>query len=175
MNRTRFPLAATIDHISPADCEEYCEAAAAIAKTTSLRRGWRSGRLDLMAPVRIAQKEATAHKANRRLPVDFKALIRRLTIGGHGRQQMIPLASALLPFPGQMRKEGLLESASPPDRLSSSSRITILGSSSRCCPEVIVIPCGENGGALQSGHRTPCRCSIASPGRCPRNSGKRSC
>jgi hypothetical protein len=31
--------------------------------------------------------EATACIANRRLPVDFKALIRRLTAGGHARQQ----------------------------------------------------------------------------------------
>jgi hypothetical protein len=37
-------------------------------------------------------------------------------------------------------REGLLESASPPDRLSSSGRITILGSSSRKCPEAIVVP-----------------------------------
>ena len=33
------------------------------------------------------QKEATARSANRRLPVNFKALIRRLTIGGHARQR----------------------------------------------------------------------------------------
>jgi len=33
------------------------------------------------------QQEATARSANRRLPVNFKALIRRLTIGGHARQQ----------------------------------------------------------------------------------------
>ena len=44
---------------------------------------------------------------------------------------MIPLASALLPFPGQMRREDHLKSASLPDRLSSSGRITILCSSSR--------------------------------------------
>jgi hypothetical protein len=48
-------------------------------------------------------QEATARCANRRLPVSFKALIRRGSpIGGHARQQMIPLASDLLPFPGQM-------------------------------------------------------------------------
>ena len=34
-----------------------------------------------------SHKEATARSANRRLPVSFKALIRRLTIGGHARQQ----------------------------------------------------------------------------------------
>jgi hypothetical protein len=33
------------------------------------------------------RQEATARCANRRLPVNFKALIRRLTIGGHARQQ----------------------------------------------------------------------------------------
>jgi hypothetical protein len=33
------------------------------------------------------KQEATARCANRRLPVDFKALIRRLTVGGHARQQ----------------------------------------------------------------------------------------
>jgi hypothetical protein len=33
------------------------------------------------------RQEATARSANRRLPVNFKALIRRLTIGGHARQQ----------------------------------------------------------------------------------------
>jgi hypothetical protein len=33
------------------------------------------------------RQEATARKANRRLPIDFKALIRRLTVGGHARQQ----------------------------------------------------------------------------------------
>src|SRR5205809_7637249 len=53
---------------------------------------------------------------------------------------MIPLASDLLPFPGQMRREDHLKSASLPDRLSSSGRITILCSSSRKCPEVIVVP-----------------------------------
>ncbi len=35
----------------------------------------------------IERQEATARSANRRLPVNFKALIRRLTIGGHARQQ----------------------------------------------------------------------------------------
>src|SRR5690242_9555324 len=45
-------------------------------------------------------QEATARCANRRLPVSFKALIRRGSpIGGHARQQMIALASDLLPFP----------------------------------------------------------------------------
>ena len=64
------------------------------------------------------RQEATARCANRRLPVSFKALIRRGSpIGGHARQQMIPLAPDLLPFPGQMRREDHLKSASPPDRL----------------------------------------------------------
>ena len=40
---------------------------------------------------------------------------------------MIPLASDLLPFPDQMRREGHLKSASLPDQLSSFGRITILG------------------------------------------------
>jgi hypothetical protein len=57
-------------------------------------------------------QEATARCANRRLPVSFKALIRRGSpIGGHARQQMIPLASDLLPFPGQMRREDHVKSA----------------------------------------------------------------
>jgi hypothetical protein len=33
------------------------------------------------------RQEATVRSANRRLPVNFKALIRRLTIGGHARQR----------------------------------------------------------------------------------------
>jgi hypothetical protein len=33
------------------------------------------------------KQEATARIANRRLPVNFKALIRQLMIGGHARQQ----------------------------------------------------------------------------------------
>jgi hypothetical protein len=49
-------------------------------------------------------------------------------------------ASDLLPFPGQIRREGHLKSASLPDRLSSSGRITILCSSSRKCPEVTAVP-----------------------------------
>jgi len=53
---------------------------------------------------------------------------------------MIPLASDLIPFPGQMRREGHLESTSLPDRLSSSSRITILGTTLRSCREVIAVP-----------------------------------
>jgi len=53
---------------------------------------------------------------------------------------MIPLASDLIPFPGQMRREGHLKYASLPDRLSSSSRITILGATLRSCREVIAIP-----------------------------------
>src|SRR5690242_5239840 len=56
---------------------------------------------------------------------------------------MIPLASDLLPFPGQMRREDHLKSASLPDRLSSFGRFTILCSSSRKCPE-----------ALQAGYTT---------------------
>jgi hypothetical protein len=35
----------------------------------------------------LKRLEATARGANRRLPVNFKALIRRLTIGGHARQR----------------------------------------------------------------------------------------
>src|SRR6516165_963633 len=50
---------------------------------------------------------------------------------------MIPLASDLLPFPGQIRREGLLESASSPNQLSSSGRAWILGTLSWKCPEVI--------------------------------------
>ena len=73
------------------------------------------------------RQEATARSANRRLPVSFKALIRRLMIGGHARQTMIPLASDLLPFPVQMRREDLLKLASLPDRLSSSGRNVIVG------------------------------------------------
>jgi len=53
---------------------------------------------------------------------------------------MIPLASDLIPFPGQMRREGHLKYASLPDRLSSSSRITILGTTLRSCREVIAVP-----------------------------------
>jgi hypothetical protein len=53
---------------------------------------------------------------------------------------MIPLASDLLPFPGQMRREGHLKSAGLPDRLSSSGRITILGTTLRICLEVIAVP-----------------------------------
>src|SRR6516164_9363721 len=87
--------------------------------------------------LRAHKQEATARCANRRLPVSFKALIRRLTIGGHARQPMIPLASDLLPFPGQMRREGHLNSASLPDRLSSSGRAVILDSISQNCPELL--------------------------------------
>jgi hypothetical protein len=39
---------------------------------------------------------------------------------------MIPLASDLLPFPGQMRREDHLKSARLPDRLSSSGRAMIV-------------------------------------------------
>jgi len=53
---------------------------------------------------------------------------------------MIPLASDLLPFPGQMRREDLLKSASLPDQLSSSGRITILSTTLRSCREVIAVP-----------------------------------
>jgi hypothetical protein len=53
---------------------------------------------------------------------------------------MIPLASDLLPFPDQMRREGYLKSASLPDRLSSSSRTPILGTTLRSCREVIAVP-----------------------------------
>jgi hypothetical protein len=52
---------------------------------------------------------------------------------------MIPLASDLLPFPGQMRREGHLKSASLPDRLSSSGRIVIVGPIHRKCPGVVVV------------------------------------
>jgi hypothetical protein len=41
---------------------------------------------------------------------------------------MIPLASDLLPFPGQMRREGHLKLASLPGRLSSSGRALIVDS-----------------------------------------------
>ena len=53
---------------------------------------------------------------------------------------MLPLASDLLPFPGQMRREGHLKSASLPDRLSSSGRIMILGTTLRSCREVKAVP-----------------------------------
>src|SRR5215469_4002038 len=49
---------------------------------------------------------------------------------------MIPLASDLLPFPGQMRREDHLKSASLPDRLSSSGSVEIVGTISRKCPAV---------------------------------------
>ena len=49
---------------------------------------------------------------------------------------MIPLASDLLPFPDQMRREGHLKFAGPPDRLSSSGRTCIVGTISRDCREV---------------------------------------
>ena len=54
---------------------------------------------------------------------------------------MIPLASDLLPFPGQMRREGHLKSVDPPDRLSSSGRIAIVGTVSRTCPAVLAVLC----------------------------------
>jgi hypothetical protein len=47
-----------------------------------------------------------------------------------------PLASDLLPFPDQMRREGHLKFAGPPDRLSSSGRTTIVDTISRHCREV---------------------------------------
>ena len=51
-------------------------------------------------------------QASRRLPVDFKALIRRLTVGGSCTPTMIPLASDLLiRSADQIGREGLLESA----------------------------------------------------------------
>src|SRR5262249_39586126 len=53
---------------------------------------------------------------------------------GHARQLMTPLASDLLPFPGQMRREDHLKSASLPNRLSSSGRSAIVGTISRKCP-----------------------------------------
>src|SRR5262249_13829797 len=53
---------------------------------------------------------------------------------------MIPLASDLLPCPDQMRREGHLKSASPPDRLSSSGRIAILGTISHKCPAALTAP-----------------------------------
>ena len=49
---------------------------------------------------------------------------------------MIPLASDLLPFSGQMRREDHLKSASLPDRLSSSGSVEIVGTISRECPAV---------------------------------------
>src|SRR6516225_9906920 len=41
---------------------------------------------------------------------------------------MLPISSDLLPFPGQMRREGHLKSASLPGRLSSSGRALIVDS-----------------------------------------------
>src|SRR6516165_7598475 len=52
---------------------------------------------------------------------------------------MIPLASDLLPFPGQMRREGLLEFASRQTGFSSSGRIVIVGPIHRKCPAVVVV------------------------------------
>ena len=52
---------------------------------------------------------------------------------------MIPLASDLLPFPGQMRREGHLKSASPPDRLSSSGHAVIVATISQKCPELLAV------------------------------------
>src|SRR5262249_56369364 len=52
---------------------------------------------------------------------------------------MIPLASDLLPFPGQMRWEGLLEFASRQTSFSSSGRIVIVGPIHRKCPAVVVV------------------------------------
>jgi hypothetical protein len=54
---------------------------------------------------------------------------------------MIPLASDLpIRFREQMRWEGLLVSASLPNRLSSSGRIAIVVTISRKCLEAIVVP-----------------------------------
>jgi hypothetical protein len=54
---------------------------------------------------------------------------------------MTPLASDLLiRFREQMRREGHLKYASLPDRLSSSSRSMILGTTLRSCREVIAVP-----------------------------------
>jgi hypothetical protein len=50
---------------------------------------------------------------------------------------VIPLASDLLPFPGQMRREDHVKSASLPDRLSSSGRSVILGTVSQKCPAAL--------------------------------------
>jgi hypothetical protein len=52
---------------------------------------------------------------------------------------MIPLASDLLPFPDQMRREDHLKSASLPDRLSSSGRAVIVGTLSRKCPVILAV------------------------------------
>ena len=49
---------------------------------------------------------------------------------------MIPLASDLIPFPGQMRREGHLKYANLPDRLSSSSRAVIVGTLCWKCPVI---------------------------------------
>jgi hypothetical protein len=57
----------------------------------------------------------------------------------HANNDSLGVRSAIR-FREQMRREGLLEFASPPNWLSSSGRITILGSSSRKCLEVIVVP-----------------------------------
>ena len=53
---------------------------------------------------------------------------------------MIPLASDLIPFPGQMRREGHLKYTSLPDRLSSSGRAAIVGTTLGSCREIIAVP-----------------------------------
>src|SRR5262249_19568590 len=64
---------------------------------------------------------------------------------------MIPLASDLLPFPDQMRREGHLKSIGLPDRLSSSGRITILDTTLRSCREVIAVPVDKIAGRCKQG------------------------
>jgi hypothetical protein len=53
---------------------------------------------------------------------------------------MIPLASDLLPFPGQMQREDHLKSASLPDRAFFIWPQHNAVLNSRKCPEVIVVP-----------------------------------
>jgi hypothetical protein len=57
----------------------------------------------------------------------------------HANNDPLGVRSAY-PFPGQMRREGHLKSAGLPDRLSSSGRVAIVGTSLGSCREVIVVP-----------------------------------
>jgi hypothetical protein len=53
---------------------------------------------------------------------------------------MIPLASDLLPFPGQMRREGHLKSASLPTDFLHLAALGIVGTISQKCPEALTAP-----------------------------------
>ena len=57
------------------------------------------------------------------------------------------------PFPGQMRREGLLGSASTPNWLSPSSRIGSVDPITRKCPEVMTRQCKKNRLPWQTNHR----------------------